>query len=367
VAGAVLQLLSPPAVQRIGSLRTWVVLTTVVQALSYVPLILAALLGRVPLWLVFVAPTVYWASGMSSGPAWSTWAGRLVPSRLLAVYFSKRAGLCQVCLLLGLVAGGLILQEAKTRGLIVPVFAALFGAALLSRLASSWCLASQTEPPMGVSEHRRVTFWEMGRRIRHGADGRLLIYLIVMQTMSQIATPYFTPCLLSRIGFSYAAYMALVAIMYATKAAATPYLGRLAQRLSPYHVLGIGAIGIVPLPALWLVSSTFSYLLVLQIAAGVAWAAHELATSLRFFKAIREDERTSVLTTYNFFNSLATVGGALVGGFILHTFGNTWHGYSLLFAASTIGRAAAILVLVRVVTTGMSSSNDRVDDVTIRD
>lgn len=359
VSGAVLQLLSPWAVKRIGSLRTWVVLTAAMQALSYVPLIVAAFLGTVPLWLVFAAPTAYWACGMASTPAWSTWAGRLVPSQLLAPYFSRRAGLSQICLLLALLAGGLILQAAAGRGCVVRVFAMLFGAAMLSRFASAWFLASQSEPPMGLSEHRRVTFAEMGRRIRHGADGRLLVYLIVMQTMSQIATPYFTPCMLSRIEFSYAAYMALVAMMYVTKAVATPFLGRLATRFGAYRVLWIGALGIVPLPVLWLVSSTFPYLLGLQVAAGAAWAAHELATALLFFEAIREDERTSVLTTYNFFNALATIGGSLLGGFILHAFGNSWNGYSLLFAASTIGRAAAIIVLARLGMTAAARPADR--------
>ncbi len=349
LAGAIIQLLSPLAVRRIGSLRVWVVLTATAQAMSYVPLIVAALLGSAPLWLVFAAPTLYWASGLASTPAWNTWAGRLVPSRILATYFSRRAGLSQMCLLLGLLAGGLTLQAAAGRGIVVSVFAALFGAAMLSRFASAWCLASQTEPPMGLREHRLVTLREMGRRIRHGADGRLLTYLIVMQAMAQIATPYFTPCMLSRIEFSYAEYMALVAMMYVTRAVVTPYLGRLAERFGAYRLLLIGAVGVVALPVLWLVSSAFSYLLGLQMAAGVAWGAHELATSLLFLQAIREDERTSVLTTYNFFNSLATVGGALLGGLILHTFGSTWDGYSVLFTVSTIGRAAVIIVLVRVV------------------
>jgi len=347
LAGAVIQLLSPSAVKRIGSLRTWVVLTAATQAFSYVPLILCALLGRVPLWLVFTAPIVYAACGMSSTPAWSTWAGRLVPSRLLPTYFSKRAGLSQMCLLLGLLAGGLTLHGAAERGLAVSIFAALFGAAMLSRIASAFSLALQSEPPMGLGQHRRVTLREMGRRIHHGADGRLLLYLIVMQTMSQIATPFFTPCMLSRIEFSYAAYMTLVAAMYVAKAVATPYLGRLAERSGPHRLLWIGALGVVPLPGLWLISSAFPYLLGLQITAGAAWAAHELATALLFFEVIREDERTSVLTTYNFFNSLATVGGSLLGGLILHAFGSAWSGYSLLFAASTMGRAAAIIVLAR--------------------
>ena len=72
LGGAVLQLLAPLGVRRLGSLRKWVILCAAAQALTFVPLVLAAVTGYAPTWFVFVVATWYWASGMATGPAWNT-------------------------------------------------------------------------------------------------------------------------------------------------------------------------------------------------------------------------------------------------------------------------------------------------------
>ena len=53
LAGAVLQLASPVAVRQLGSHRRWVVVCAVTQALSFVPLIAAALVGTIPTLMIF--------------------------------------------------------------------------------------------------------------------------------------------------------------------------------------------------------------------------------------------------------------------------------------------------------------------------
>jgi hypothetical protein len=48
LAGSTLQLISPWAVERLGSHRTWVVGCVLVQGLSFVPLVIAAVVGTLP-------------------------------------------------------------------------------------------------------------------------------------------------------------------------------------------------------------------------------------------------------------------------------------------------------------------------------
>jgi MFS family permease len=348
LAGAIIQLISPAAIARLGSLRLWVLVSVVAQGLSFVPLAVMAMLGRAPTWLVFLSISLYWGAGMAAGPAWVTWMERLIPPRLRAQFFGRRARIMQACQLLGLLAGGVTLQIASARGEQIPAFALLFGLAALGRLFSGTCLTIQSSTTLGTEEHRRVTFREMGRRMIHGADGRLLVYLAALQIGSQLAGPYFAPYMLSRLKFSYAGYATLIASFYLAKVVASPWLGRIAHRLGPRYVLWIGGLGIVPQAAAWMVSNSFGYLLVLHLLGGIAWAAHELAGPLMYFELIHERERTSVLTMFNAMNAAAMVAGATLGGAVLHAGGAGPRAYLMLFALSSLTRLAAMPLLMRV-------------------
>src|SRR5262245_62572897 len=90
VVGATLQLFAPIAVRRLGSLKAWVVLCAFVQALSFLPLVLAAWLQQMPVAFLFVVAAIYWGAGMGAVPAWSTWMGTIVPPRIRARYFAIR-------------------------------------------------------------------------------------------------------------------------------------------------------------------------------------------------------------------------------------------------------------------------------------
>src|SRR6516165_6423850 len=48
LVGAILQMISPVAVVRLGSNRRWVITCVALQALSFLPLVIAAVLGRLP-------------------------------------------------------------------------------------------------------------------------------------------------------------------------------------------------------------------------------------------------------------------------------------------------------------------------------
>jgi MFS family permease len=102
--------------------------------------------------------------------------------------------------------------------------------------------------------------------------------------------------------------------------------GRVAKKTGARSLLWIGGIGIVPLSAGWLLSQHLAWLMMLQIIGGVFWAAYELAFFLLFFESIAEEERTSVLTLYNLLNTMAWVGGSLIGGVILFSFDSSYGG-----------------------------------------
>ena len=354
--GGALQMISPWAVAVLKSHKRWVLCCSMLQAASFVPLIVAAIAGYIPPWVALVVASLYWAGGLGTGPAWNVWIGTLVPRTIRAHFFAKRTRLQQGAILVGFLAGGFALEAGKQHDLALGdrhdttliVFAVLFAIACVCRIASAAFLAAQTEPQPLPPDRRQVPTLEQLRRYRHSPGGRLLLYIIVVQFGVWITGPYFAPYMNRKLQFSYSDYAVLIAFSFVFKILALPLCGRFAKRWGARRLLTLGGIGIVPLAGMWGVSDSYEWLCVTQVIAGVSWAAYELAFFLLFFESIPANERVSVLTLFNLLNSLALAAGAMIGGMILHYAGETPAAYHALFAISSGWRALALIVLWRV-------------------
>jgi len=346
LAGSALQLLSPRLIPRLGTHRRWVVLCASIQALAFLPLVIAAAAGRVPALVVMGIATLYWAAGIAAGPAWNTWMSRAVPTNLRAPFFAKRSRIAQMCVLAGLCGGGIVLQLSAQRGSPLSGFMVLFGAACAARLTSAAFLVRQREPRIPVKLEENVSLIAFARRLRR-PESRLLAYMLCVQISTHLAASYFTPYMLSELKLPYATYMSLLATAFLAKAITLPWAGRIAQRFGAKKLLWIGGVGVVPLSALWIVSTDPLYLLLMQIIGGMAWACYEFATFLLLFETIRDEERTSVLTSFNFVNAAAVAIGGMLGGLILKSAGVTFAAYMLIFALSSFGRLLTLPILHR--------------------
>lgn len=343
LAGAILQLVSPRGVRWMGSLRRWVVLSTAVQAATFLPLIGAAVLDRASPWLLILAASLYWGSGMASGPAWTSWMEYVIPSRIRARYFASRSSATHLSVFLGILAGGLLLQLGKETDRLLGGFAAVFSLAGLFRAVSSVALSRQSGVPPGSRRHESLHLRGALDGLRESSEGRFLLYLLSMQAAVAIAMPYFTPYMLRGLEMSYAQYMGLLAASFAAKTAFLLLAGRHATRLGILGLLQVGSIGVTPLAALWLVSPSFSYLIGLQIVSGCVWACYELAVLLLILEKIPVHKRTAVLTAFNLAHAFVTVAGSLAGALLLRIAGP--HGYSVVFAASSCARLLTLPLL----------------------
>jgi MFS family permease len=342
LAGALFQLATPAAVGLLGSHRRWVVLCAALQALTFIPLIVGALAGQLALELVYLTAALYWGLGMSTGPAWTAWATTLVPKSIRPRFFAQRARASQASLFIALVVGGLLLDRGRADGWPMAAFALIFSLALGSRVLSATFLASQSEPQPAPIGETRISPETIRNHIRTGGHAKLLLYLLVFQLSVWIAAPYFTPYMLGPLGLSYAEFTWLTATAFMSRVLVLPALGSAARRWGTRRLLSLASFGIVPLPALWLVSDSFAWLIVLQLLSGAVWAGFELASLLSFFERIPPRGQTSVLTVYNLANALAIVGGSAIGGFLL---GQHWPGFDGFMIVLVVSSSARLLSL----------------------
>ena len=373
LVGAIFQLITPLAVARLGTNRGWVIACTTVQALSFIPFTAWAIRGTASLTELLIAASVYWAAGMAGGPAWNSWMGTLIPESMRTAYFARRSRLGQFGVFTGFVLGGLILQWGEGRGATLLAFAGLFIAAGICRLVSTMMLVNCRELSRPAAAAAAASDVGLGyrdasaehggpaalsrsmhglggtlRRMAASPSGPLVAYLCCFAFTAQFSAPYFTPYMLRERGFSYHAFMLVVATSFLAKAMALPTLGRLGSRIGSLGLLWLGGISIIPLSLLWLPSADVGYLVAVQCVAGCCWASWELAAALLFFDAVPQRDRTGVVTIYNFGLAIATLAGAGAGGTLLWALGENSTAYVSVFAVSSLLRLATIPLLCRV-------------------
>jgi MFS family permease len=346
VGGAFLQLASPWAVVRLGSLKRWVILASMVQALTWLPLALGAWTGSLAAVPLFALATVYWAVGFGAGPAWTAWVETLIPFALRERFLARRTATCQAATFLSFVAAGWVLSVADTGGWVLRAFAGLFVVAFLARMVSVAFLTTQSEPVRLPHDSRHVHLSEIVRRIPSEAGLRTLFCVVPLQFAVQMAEPFLAPYALRKLDLGYPSYLALVAAAFLGRIVVLPFAGRMARRTGAASVLRAGALGLCPVAGLWMLSDHPAWLAFVQLGAGFAWGAFELGNFLVFFEAVPHRERTSVVTGFFFANALAAALGSVVGGEVLSALGSDRAAYAGLFAVSTVVRLAAFLLVV---------------------
>ncbi len=364
VIGSLLQLAGFAGVRRLRSHKRWVLAVVAVQACSFVPLAIGAASGSMPLWAVFAAATMYWAGGLAGGAAWSTWIGTLIPGRCRSRFFGRRQRVLQAGTLVGflvagfglyLVSGAVPLEklpDEAARRAVLWTFACLFAVAAACRSISWWYLFNQHEPDPLPAGNRSVGPREFVGRLfspvecSEGRDARLILYMIGVSLAAQFSAPFVNPYVLKELGRDFFTYALLIGAVPFAKSISLAAMGRLAARVGARRVLLIGAVGIVPISALWTVSTSLWWLGSVQAFSGVVWGAWELGTFLLILEHLKPQERTSLMATFYLGNSTCIAAGSLAGGWLLATLGADAHAYSWVFWVSSILRALTLWPLV---------------------
>lgn len=317
LVGSLAQLASAWLGRRIGSRRRIIVFGATLQALMWIPIILLPpLFPDQAITIFLTCATVYYGAANLVTPQWSSLMGDLVPERKRGRYFALRNRLSSFTTFVALVGAGFALHYFERNGAAYLGFVTVFAVAAAGRALSIWHLAKMADPPgktAAIETRPPAGLW---RRMRESSCIRFSLFFAAMQFAVSIAGPFFTLYMLRDLGYSYLAFMGNTAASVLMQVLALNAWGRISDSYGNRIVLVITGWLIPLLPALWLFSTNYWWLLGAQAIGGLAWAGFSLSAGNYLYDLVPPPKRLTVLAYHNVLTNAAIFVGALLGGWL---------------------------------------------------
>lgn len=345
--GSISQLFSNKLLKLFKSRKRFVCINAFLEALMYIPIILTFFFGKFRIYTLILFVCIYWIFGSILNPAWNSWVGDLVNEKKRGAYFGKRNKISGMASFISLLIGGFILQNF-TNGVKTQYtgFVIIFILALIARIFSFIFLTKKYEPSYNVLPEAEFSFIEFLKKARFRNFGLFVFYLSLMNFSVYIAAPFFVAYMLYDLKLSYLGYTILIAIPLIVKYMSMPIWGKASDNYGTKKILSLTGF-LMPLgPILWIFSSDFYYLGLVQAFSGFTWAGFEIASFNFIFDTTSPEKRATCVAYYNVLNGIGIIFGSLLGGMIVMYNNVFWSKYLLVFLISGILRYQISIIFI---------------------
>lgn len=342
-AASIIQLASPQLLRVFQSRRRFVIFCAGAQAVTLALLTGHAFFDRGSPTLLILLLTLYWFFGLSAGPCWNAWIVAIIPKEMRTKFFSQRGPFHEISVLLGLVVGGLALQNFHDR---VLTFAFLFTFAASFRLVSTFSLYKLPDEPLEgpVYVATPIDLKAFARWLGKPSVLWMLVLIGLLNFGVSIGSPYFTPFMLKQMHLDYVTYMMLIATPFISRALAYKYFERLVRRVGVKAILLPSMLYISITPSLWAFFPTVGMIALFQLLSGIAWTGFEYGILIKQLADFSQAERSRVLTWTNLIVGIFNIIGVSIGSQMLGK-NPTALDYNHLFELSSLMRFIPILVV----------------------
>ena len=265
-------------------------------------------------------------------PSWIGWMRDIVPQDVMGSFFSQRMRIATIAAAVaGLVGAfyidwwaGRVPEPEKIYGY---SYAMLFGSILLGFGAVGF-MARMPEPRMVAPEGQRPTILQMlAAPLRDANYRQLMSFLMVWSLASQLAVPFFSVYMLTKLEMPLSAVVGLAVLSQATSVLFVNVWGGYVDRFGSKVVLSISSSLYLLVILGWTFTTTpdphaltVPLLIVLHFLIGIASAGINLASTTIRMKMAPQAQSTSYLTGASLAASLGAGIGPILGGIFVDFF-----------------------------------------------
>jgi MFS family permease len=306
--------------------------------------------------LLIASVMLYYICGSLAAPLWNSLMGDLVPEQKRGRFFAHRTGRMSLTSFIALVAAGGVLHFADLHAQTRLGFLLIFSVAIVARLYSWTQLRRMADPPSVVDAMEPMFTRDVWRRLRESQFARFSVFFGLMSFSVALAGPFFTVYMLRDLHFSYLQFTATTAVSVLTQFLTLSMWGRLSDVVGNRLILALTGFALPLLPLLWLFSTNFWYILVIQMVGGLSWAGFSLSGGNFVYDTVPPGKRARYGAMHSVLSSSGVFAGALLGGYLgtwlparVAIGGQIWQWPSALcwlFLISGLARAAVALLFL---------------------
>ncbi|MEX1310688.1 MAG: MFS transporter [Candidatus Sulfomarinibacteraceae bacterium] len=324
--GPLSQLLQIPAIWIVEKLRRRKALVVVTLALSRTAWFAVAAIPwlvpqqhRVTALLLSLAVTFGFASISSS--AFNSWKRDLVPDENMGIFLARRLSLATAAgAVVTLAAGFSIDWGGRHLGDPMTIYSILFLLGGFFGLLGVGFLGRIPEPRMALPDGRGILA-TLAEPLRDEGFRPLLWFLASWNFAVNMAAPFFTVYMLSRLGLPVGWVLALSVISQVANVSFYPIWGRLADRFSNRSVLGLSGTLFIVCIAMWPFTTmperyvlTLPLILGIHVLAGISTAGVNLCAGGIALKMAPRGKATAFLATNALISGAAATLAPAIGG-----------------------------------------------------
>ncbi|MBC7529308.1 MAG: MFS transporter [Chthonomonadaceae bacterium] len=301
-------------------------------------------------------------------PAYMAWMSDLVPADHRGRYFGRRNMIMGfVGMAVGLPAAWFLDLMLKGRNQGAVGFAVLFGVGVIGGWVAFYFLGKQPEPPLTHSQTSRPTgwrgAWEYYRTPFEDKNFvRLMGFSVVFGMGQFFAMPFFNVYALQRLRLDYTSLQIFSTVTAIMSLLTMPLWGGLADRFGNKPLLAIGAVGVVPIPIYWALTSptkpalALFLLQLINVQSGIFWAGVGLTQFNLLIRSAPPEKTPIYAATMAAVTGLTGGLAPLLGGATMKAFENsTFHiyrftldNYRITFLVAALLRFAGLFFLRKI-------------------
>lgn len=290
------------------------------QAVSWVPIIaLPVLWPQMGPWLLVAGAAGYFTCTHFTAPAWNSLITDLVEAGKRGTYFASRARVMALSSFLALCAGGALLSLFEYQGNLWAGFVIMFLLAGLSRSLSALSLAHVTDLPRSHVSDNPTGFREFLRTGSSRSFRRFLVFSGLMHAAVLISGPFFVVYMIQDLHLPYWEYGAWLAAGIIGQFVTLTAWGQFGDRFGNKALLTMTGYLVPVLPMLYLISTDWPLLVMINFFGGVVWAGLSLGLQNYVFDAVHPADRAKAVAVVSVVNALGWASGTLLGSWLIAT------------------------------------------------
>lgn len=311
--GSTIQLGLINILQKIKDRKKTLTVLTILQHLSWIPIILLPFLAFGDLKLLLIFATINAILYSLAMPIWNSLVGDLIPTYKRGNFFGSRNITTGVWAFIGTISAGVLLTIFKDK--IFLAFSIIFAVAILGRILSNRVTIKLDEPgydPKGCEHFTLREFMEKAPKTNYGL---FVKFVSLTELAINIARPFIAYYMIAILRMDYLTFAFIISVAILSSYVSTSFWGKRIDKYGSTKIMYLSALLLPITPIIWAFSTSLTMFVIAEIIAGFATAGFKMSSSIFILDCVKRNNTIKSTSYYNFFVGLATFAGGLIGYF----------------------------------------------------